>query len=103
MPCPRLQDKEKAALHNLLLSVAYFPSPEFDSQFEQAYEKREAIANLKNEMLVNMDAYITSYSITLDDLEYDSQKDKMLSHKALRHILGILHETLSSRSSGQAE
>ncbi|GAB5593476.1 hypothetical protein Unana1_08376 [Umbelopsis nana] len=85
------------------LKQAYFPSPEFKSQFEQAYEKREAIANLKNEMLVNMDAYITSYSITLDDLEYDSQKDKMLSHKALRHILGILHETLSSRSPGQAE
>jgi hypothetical protein len=50
-----------------------------------------------------MDAYITSYNITLNDLEYDSQKDKMLSHKALLQILGIFHETLSSHSPGRAE
>lgn len=86
-----------------MLSIAYFPTPDFESQFEEAYEKREAIANLKNEKLVDMDAYITSYNITLNDLEYDSQKDKMLSHKALLQILGIFHETISSHSPGQAE
>ncbi|KAH8547484.1 hypothetical protein BGW37DRAFT_233537 [Umbelopsis sp. PMI_123] len=99
----QIQDKEKAALHNLLLSIAFFPSPDFESQYEQAYEKREAIANLKHESLANMDAYMASYNITLSDLEYDSEKDKMLSHNALLDILGILHAALSSTAPGQSE
>ncbi|CAO3691124.1 unnamed protein product [Umbelopsis ramanniana] len=99
----QVQDKEKAALNNLLLSIAFFPSPDFEFQYKEAYEKREAIANLKHEPLINMDAYMASYNITLSDLEYDSEKDKMLSHKALLDILGIFHGAFTSTAPGQSE
>ncbi|KAI8582606.1 hypothetical protein K450DRAFT_226075 [Umbelopsis ramanniana AG] len=99
----QVQDKEKAALNNLLLSISFFPSPDFESQYKEAYEKREAIANLKHEPLINMDAYMASYNITLSDLEYDSEKDKMLSHKALLDILGIFHGAFTSVQPGQSE
>ncbi|KAI9290375.1 hypothetical protein BC943DRAFT_12777 [Umbelopsis sp. AD052] len=98
-----VQDKEKAALNNLLLSIAFFPSPDFEFQYNEAYEKREAIANLKHEPLINMDAYMASYNITLSDLEYDSEKDKMLSHKALLDVLGIFHGAFTSVQPGQSE
>jgi hypothetical protein len=90
-------------LNNLLLSIAFFPSPDFEFQYKEAHEKREAIANLKHEPLINMDAYMASYSITLSDLEYDSEEDKMLSHKALLDILGILHGAFTSTAPGQSE
>ena len=98
-----MADKETAALHNLLMSMSYYPSPEFEIQYEKAHEKREAIANLKNEKFVNLDAYVTSYGLTLDDLQYDDQKEKMLSHRTLLDIQSILHQVLSYTDHGQTE
>ncbi|KAG2173336.1 hypothetical protein INT43_004710 [Umbelopsis isabellina] len=99
----QLQDKENAALHNLILAISFFPSPDFEVQYERAHEKREAIANLKFEKFVNLDAYVNSYGLTLDDLEYNNDKKKMLSHRSLLEITSIMHHVLSSSANGQSE
>ncbi|KAJ2955343.1 hypothetical protein NQZ79_g8646 [Umbelopsis isabellina] len=99
----QLQDKENAALHNLILAISFFPSPDFEVQYERAHEKREAIANLKFEKFVNLDAYVSSYGLTLDDLEYNNEKKKMLSHRSLLEITSIMHHVLSSNANGQSE
>jgi NAD dependent epimerase/dehydratase family enzyme len=85
------------------LAISFFPSPDFEAQYERAHEKREAIANLKHEKFVNLDAYVSSYGLTLDDLEYNNEKKKMLSHRSLLEITSIMHHVLSSSANGQPE
>ncbi|KAM3580546.1 hypothetical protein VKS41_007207 [Umbelopsis sp. WA50703] len=99
----QIQDKENAAFHNLVLAISFFPSPDFEAQYERAHEKMEAIANLKHEKFVNLDAYVSSYGLTLDDLEYNNEKKKMLSHRSLLEITSIMHHVLSSSANGQPE